>query len=99
MGIAMISLGMVASFLTRNLTVGFILGAALNAPLAFFSNADVILFLLFRHRCDRCLHESDLNWAASLVGWPRWYFTSLALPCSSGDGGRDRCGGCFDRPT
>jgi len=43
MGIAMISLGMVASFLTRNLTVGFILGAALNAPLAFFSNADVIL--------------------------------------------------------
>jgi ABC-2 type transport system permease protein len=42
MGIAMISLGMVASFLTSNLTVGFIIGAALNAPLAFFSNADVI---------------------------------------------------------
>lgn len=42
MGIAMISLGMVASFLTSNLTVGFIFGAALNAPLAFFSNADVI---------------------------------------------------------
>jgi ABC-2 type transport system permease protein len=41
-GIAMISLGMVASFLTNNLTVGFIIGAALNAPLAFFSNADVI---------------------------------------------------------
>ncbi len=43
MGIAMIALGMVASFLTSNLTVGFIFGAALNAPLAFFSNADVIL--------------------------------------------------------
>ena len=42
MGVAMISLGMVASFLTSNLTVGFIFGAALNAPLAFFSNADVI---------------------------------------------------------
>ncbi|MEM7783561.1 MAG: Gldg family protein [Planctomycetota bacterium] len=42
MGIAMISLGMVASFLTYNLTVGFIIGAVLNAPLAFFSNADVI---------------------------------------------------------
>ena len=41
-GVAMISLGMVASFLTSNLTVGFIIGAALNAPLAFFSNADVI---------------------------------------------------------
>jgi len=43
MGIAMISIGMVASFLTNNLTVGFIFGAAFNAPLAFFSNADVIL--------------------------------------------------------
>lgn len=43
MGIAMLSLGMVASFLTNNLTVGFIFGAAFNAPLAFFSNADVIL--------------------------------------------------------
>jgi ABC-2 type transport system permease protein len=43
MGIAMISLGMVASFLTNNLTVGFIFGAAFNAPLAFFSNADLIL--------------------------------------------------------
>ena len=42
-GVAMISLGMVASFLTSNLTVGFIFGAALNAPLAFFSNSDVIL--------------------------------------------------------
>ena len=42
-GVAMISLGMVASFLTNNLTVGFIFGAALNAPLAFFSNSDVIL--------------------------------------------------------
>ena len=42
MGIAMISLGMVASFLTNNLTVGFIFGVAINAPLAFFSSADVI---------------------------------------------------------
>ena len=43
MGIAMISLGMVASFLTSNLTVGFIFGAAFNAPLAFFSNSDLII--------------------------------------------------------
>ncbi|MCY2974310.1 MAG: Gldg family protein [Planctomycetota bacterium] len=41
-GIAMIALGMVASFLTNNLTVGFILGALFNAPLAFASKADVI---------------------------------------------------------
>jgi ABC-2 type transport system permease protein len=55
MGIAMIALGMVASFLTRNLTVGFIFGAALNAPLAFFSNADVIL--------------SDSTWISRLFDW------------------------------
>lgn len=42
-GLAMLSVGMVASFLTSNLTVGFILGAAFNAPLAFAANADVII--------------------------------------------------------
>ncbi|QEG24552.1 Gldg family protein [Mariniblastus fucicola] len=54
-GIAMISLGMVASFLTNNLTVGFIFGAALNAPLAFFSNSDVIL--------------SNSSWIQRLFDW------------------------------
>ncbi|REK11397.1 MAG: ABC transporter [Planctomycetota bacterium] len=34
-GLAMLAIGMVASFLTSNLTVGFILGALFNAPLAF----------------------------------------------------------------
>ena len=55
MGVAMISLGMVASFLTSNLTVGFIFGAALNAPLAFFSNADVIF--------------SNSKWIQRLFDW------------------------------
>lgn len=55
MGIAMIALGMVASFLTSNLTVGFIFGAALNAPLAFFSNADVIF--------------SNSKWIQRLFDW------------------------------
>ena len=41
-GISMIAVGSVASFLTSNLTVGFIFGAAFNAPLAFFSNSDII---------------------------------------------------------
>jgi ABC-2 type transport system permease protein len=41
-GIAMIAIGMVASFLTNNLTVGFILGALFNAPLVFAGRADVI---------------------------------------------------------
>ena len=55
MGIAMLSIGMVASFLTHNLTVGFIFGAAFNAPLAFFSNSDVIL--------------SDTKWISRLFEW------------------------------
>ncbi len=41
-GLTMIAIGMVASFLTGNLTVGFILGALFNAPLAFASLADSI---------------------------------------------------------
>jgi ABC-2 type transport system permease protein len=42
-GLAMLSIGMIASFITSNLTVGFILGAAFNAPLAFASMSDVII--------------------------------------------------------
>lgn len=42
-GLAMISIGMVASFLTRNLTVAFILAALFNAPIVFLQFADVII--------------------------------------------------------
>ncbi|WP_404309416.1 Gldg family protein [Neorhodopirellula lusitana] len=41
-GLTMIAIGMIASFLTGNLTVGFILGALFNAPLAFASHADAV---------------------------------------------------------
>jgi ABC-2 type transport system permease protein len=42
-GLAMLSIGMVASFLTSNLTVGFILGMIFNLPLAMFGVADWIV--------------------------------------------------------
>jgi len=45
-GLAMLSVGMVASFLTDNLTVGFILGAMFNAPLVFANWASAISGLL-----------------------------------------------------
>lgn len=43
MGLAMLALGMVASFLTTNLTVAFILGASFNASLVFLIDVSVIL--------------------------------------------------------
>jgi ABC-2 type transport system permease protein len=41
-GLTMLAIGMVASFLTANLTVAFILGVILNAPLVFAVFADSI---------------------------------------------------------
>ena len=41
-GVAMISIGMVASFLTGDLTVGFVLGCVFNAPLVFAAAANTI---------------------------------------------------------
>lgn len=41
-GLAMLSIGMVASFLTSNLTVGFILGALFNAPLVFLEYSELL---------------------------------------------------------
>ncbi|MFM7249479.1 MAG: Gldg family protein [Planctomycetaceae bacterium] len=42
-GLAMLAIGMVASFLTSNLTVAFILGLLLNAPLAVADQAGVVM--------------------------------------------------------
>ncbi len=42
-GLAMLGIGMVASFFTANLTVAYILGLVLNAPAVFLNAADAIL--------------------------------------------------------
>lgn len=42
-GLAMLALGMTASFLTSNLTVGFVLGVIVNAPLVLTANSDLII--------------------------------------------------------
>ena len=42
-GLAMLAIGMVASFLTHNLTVGFILGLVFNSALVFLGFADTVI--------------------------------------------------------
>ncbi|TWT31822.1 Gldg family protein [Blastopirellula retiformator] len=42
-GLAMISLGMVASFLTNNLTLGFVMGVLINAPFVMLQYADAFV--------------------------------------------------------
>jgi ABC-2 type transport system permease protein len=54
-GLAMLSIGMVASFLTGNLTVAFILGVAFNAPLVFLNVIDGIV--------------RGSSWTATAKGW------------------------------
>ena len=41
-GLAMLSIGLVASFLTSNITIGFVLGVLFNAPLVCLARADAI---------------------------------------------------------
>ena len=42
-GVAMLAIGLVASFLTGNITIGFVLGVLFNMPLVFLSSTGAIL--------------------------------------------------------
>jgi ABC-2 type transport system permease protein len=41
-GVAMLAIGLIASFLTHNITIGFVLGVLFNMPLVFLASADAI---------------------------------------------------------
>ncbi len=56
MGLAMIAIGMTASFFTSNLTVGYILGALFNAPLVFLTYADRLV-------PGRAVSQALANWS------------------------------------
>ncbi|MCA9262204.1 MAG: Gldg family protein [Planctomycetales bacterium] len=57
-GLAMIALGMAASFLTSNLTVAFVLGALINAPLVCLSLPDRLF-------ANRDLAQALSSWSIS----------------------------------
>jgi ABC-2 type transport system permease protein len=63
-GLTMLAVGMVASFLTANLTVGYILGVAFNAPLVFAAWANLFPFPALSSAIRQCSlgeHLSDFG--------------------------------------
>ena len=63
-GLSMLAIGMVASFLTSNLTVGFILGLLFNAPLAMADQASSVMGPGLAERVRACSiaeHFSDFG--------------------------------------
>jgi ABC-2 type transport system permease protein len=75
-GLAMIGIGMAASFLTSNLTVAFILGVIFNIPLAFASLAPESLSFLRRLSISEQFHDFGRGVIAlSSIG----YFVGIAL--------------------
>ncbi|MFM7108042.1 MAG: Gldg family protein [Planctomycetaceae bacterium] len=82
-GVAMLAVGMVASFLTGNLTVGFILGVLFNAPLALADRAGLVMGPPFAEAVRRwSLAEQFSDFGRGVVSLPAVaYFLGIVAAC------------------
>jgi ABC-2 type transport system permease protein len=85
-GLAMLAIGMVASFLTSNLTVGFILGVLLNAPLALADRAGTVMGPWLAERVRGwSLAEQFSDFGRGVVSLPAIaYFLGVVAVCLYG---------------
>jgi hypothetical protein len=67
-GLAMLAIGMVASFLTSNLTVAFVLGVAFNAPFALLSSWDWGITENYRDFARGMISLSGISFFICLAG-------------------------------
>jgi len=82
-GLAMLAVGMVASFLTSNLTVGFILGLLFNAPLALADRAGTVMGPVAASRVRACsVAENFADFGRGVVSLSSIaYFLGVAAVC------------------
>lgn len=82
-GVAMLSIGMVASFLTSNLTVGFILGLAFNAPLVVADRAGAVMGTKMAEQIKSwSLSEHFSDFGRGVVSFSSTaYFLGIVLVC------------------
>ena len=82
-GVAMLAVGMVASFLTGNLTVGFILGVLFNAPLALADRAGLVMGPRLAEPVRRwSLAEQFSDFGRGVVSLPAVaYFLGIVAVC------------------
>ncbi|MFP6901604.1 MAG: Gldg family protein [Opitutales bacterium] len=81
-GLAMLAIGIVASFLSANLTVAFVLGVAFNAPLVLLSSADVFMAEAewIRSFKDWSIHANFLDFSRGVLSLSSISFF-LGLAC------------------
>ncbi|MEM1303503.1 MAG: Gldg family protein [Planctomycetota bacterium] len=82
MGITLLSIGMVASFLTSNLTVGFVLGVLFSAPIALLGVADWVVKdpVLAERVREYSAVEQFGNFARGVLSLaPMSYFVGIAV--------------------